>query len=91
MGVLVFRKSLLAYIMQLVEIMDQYKKSYESKSRREFWGKKAVQLIAKSKFLKGENETTLAIAQAIEIFKTAVKSNSHIEAVNSVIRPLKKT
>ena len=83
----IYAKHYLEYFMQLVEIMDQYKKSYESKSRQEFWGKKAAQLIAKSKLLIGEKETTLAIAQAIEIFKTAVKSNSYIEAVNSVIRP----
>ena len=83
----VYSKGYLDFFMQLVEAMDQYQRSYESTTRTEYWGNKAAHLINQSKDYIGDEATLLGINQAWDIFKSTVKCNSYIEAVNSVIRP----
>ncbi len=83
----VYSKLYLDFFMQLVEAMDQYQRSYESTKRSDYWGNRAAHLINKSKDYIGDEATLLGINQAWDIFKSTVKCNSYIEAVNSVIRP----
>ena len=74
--------------MPIVECMMQYQRSYESTYRQEFWGKKAVRMIQdlKSYPFVDHDEIYQAINKSWVIINSTMKSNSYIEAVNSVIR-----
>ena len=68
--------------------MDQAKRSYENKTRQEFWEKKVVEarsLLRKYELINQE-EIDLAINAIAKIMLTCKKSSSLIETVNSIIR-----
>lgn len=84
----VFDEVFLAHICPIIEAVDMYQRSYESTSKREFWGNRVSEL--RDKFRKFEwinqSEIDAAIQGAVHILSKYKKSNSLIEAANSVIR-----
>jgi transposase-like protein len=81
-------ETILSRIMPIIEAMAQYQRSYESRARQEYWGRKATELIDEFRGWSGEETEVIEqmISKAWKIFKSTSKSNSFIEAVNSVIR-----
>ena len=75
-------------IMPIVECMMQYQRTYENTKRKEYWGKKAVEMIneLESYECTHHEEIREAIKIAWVIINSTMKSNSYIESVNSVIR-----
>lgn len=83
-----FKDMTLGHLCQIIEIMDQIQRSRESTSRQRFWAEKLVE--ARGLFRKfdwiDQSEVDRAINRVAAIMARAKKSNSLIEAVNSVVR-----
>ena len=80
--------SVLDSICPMIEYIDQIQRSYENKARRDFWLKKlsnARESFRKYKYV-DERELDNAIDKVAQIMIGLRKSNSLIEALNSVIR-----
>lgn len=72
----------------MIEYIDQIQRSYENKKRRDFWTEKlsnARACFRKFKFV-DEQELDNAIDKVAQIMIGLRKSNSLVEALNSVIR-----
>lgn len=79
---------ILSYFMKMSEYIDEYLKSYENKAKQIYWGEKIVRLrneTRNSPYFKDE-DVDECINEFWEIYQQTPKSNSYIEAVNSVIR-----
>ena len=80
--------SVLDSICPMIEYIDQIQRSYENKKRRDFWTEKLSNARAsfrKFKFV-DEQELDNAIDKVAQIMIGLRKSNSLVEALNSVIR-----
>jgi hypothetical protein len=83
-----YREMVLSFICPLIEYIHHYLKSHDSKVRKEYWAKKIAELrsLFRNHHCINQNEIDNAINTVWAIGLTASKSNSYIEAVNSVIR-----
>lgn len=79
------KDKILSFFCPLIEYINQYLRSYESKSRRDFWAKKIVDLKHNLPDWE-QSQIDNAINVVWSIGTSAVKSNSYIESVNGVIR-----
>lgn len=84
----VHSETILGYVCPIIEFLDQIQRSYEDKKRSEYWLKKLVGARNKFRALAfvDQREIDLVIDQVAEIMGNVKKSNSLIEAINSVIR-----
>jgi hypothetical protein len=78
----------LSYICPIIECLDQVQRSYENTKKASFWAKKVVEARARFRRLDfiDQQEVDRVIDHTAQIMTSVRKSNSLIEAVNSVIR-----
>lgn len=78
----------LSYFTRLSEYIDSYIKAYENRKLQKYWGNKIVELraITRNSPLFKDDIIDECIDEHWGIFNEVSKSNSYIEAVNSVIR-----
>ncbi len=78
----------LSYFTRLSEYIDGYMKAYENKKNQKYWGSRIVELRSATRNtpLFKDDIIDECINEHWGIFNEVHKSNSYIEAVNSVIR-----
>ena len=78
----------LSFLCPLIEYIHQYLRSHDSKYKKAFWGGKiaALRTHLRKWDIIDQKEIDNAINMIWAIGSTATKSDSYIEAVNSVIR-----
>lgn len=83
-----FKDLILNYFAPLMEYLDQYARAHDSVVRQAFWGKKiaAIRKSLRDYSCADQQEVDNAINRIASILDQAKKSNSLIEAVNSVVR-----
>jgi hypothetical protein len=84
----VHMETILGYVCPIIEFLDQIQRSYENNERRDYWIKKLLHAREKFRNLSfvDQKEIDLVINQVARIMESLKKSNSIIEAINSVIR-----
>ena len=78
----------LQFICPIIESLDQYHRSHDSKEKQRFWGQKIAALRAsfRSCLWIDQDEVDRAITMVSKLMDEVKKSNSLMESVNSVIR-----
>ena len=78
----------LRFICPIIEYLDQYRRSHDSKKEQRFWGQKIAELRAnfRAYVWVDQNEVNQAITLVSQLMDGVKKSNSLMESVNSVIR-----
>lgn len=78
----------MSYFMKMSEYIDNYLKAYENKVKQEYWGEKIATLRRETRNSTCFNDEEIdnCINEFWDIYRETPKSNSYIEAVNSVIR-----
>jgi len=78
----------LRFICPIIEYLDQYRRSHDSREKQGFWGKKIAELRTSLRqcLLVDQNEVDRAITIVSQLMDEVKKSNSLMETVNSVIR-----
>jgi hypothetical protein len=83
----------LQFVCPIIEYLDQYRRAHDNKEKQRFWGQKIAVLRAafRQSSWVDQNEVDRTITLVSKLMDEVKKSNSLMEAVNSVIRCHLKT